>query len=131
MGFGISLLKEKEQDLTREGEMVKAYRDTWHLGIHSYLSYLHDRLVVAKELLADSGGIFVQIGDENLHLVRDLLDEEPFFCWKYPFGDTCRSLRCNRPDFLGGILQSYRPTLSSGLHFSPKCQTIWRFPFTA
>jgi adenine-specific DNA-methyltransferase len=68
-------VKDKEQDLTREAEMVKAYRDTWQLGVHSYLSYLRDRLVVAKELLADSGSIFVQISDENLHRVRNLLDE--------------------------------------------------------
>src|SRR3954451_13690794 len=68
-------VKDKETDLTREPEMVKAYRDTWHLGIHSYLSYLRDRLTVAKELLADSGSIFLQIGDENLHRVRVLLDE--------------------------------------------------------
>src|SRR5262249_31331377 len=56
-------------------EMVKAYRDTWTLGIHSYLNYLRDRLIVARELLADSGSIFIQIGDENVHLVRNLLDE--------------------------------------------------------
>lgn len=68
-------VKEKEQDLTREPEMVKAYRDTWQLGIHSYLSYLRDRLIVAKELLADTGSIFVQISDENLHRVRMALDE--------------------------------------------------------
>jgi adenine-specific DNA-methyltransferase len=68
-------VKDKEQDLTREPEMVKAYRDTWHLGIHSYLAYLRDRLVVARELLTDSGSIFVQIGDENVHLARALMDE--------------------------------------------------------
>jgi adenine-specific DNA-methyltransferase len=68
-------VKDKQEDLTREAEMVKAYRDTWHLGIHSYLSYLRDRLIVAKELLADTGSIFVQIGEENLHVVRTLLDE--------------------------------------------------------
>ncbi|HEY8748344.1 MAG TPA: site-specific DNA-methyltransferase, partial [Tepidisphaeraceae bacterium] len=68
-------VKDKEQDLTREPEMVRAYRDTWNLGVHSYLSYLRDRLVVARELLADTGSIFVQISDENLHRVRDLLDE--------------------------------------------------------
>ena len=61
--------------LTREPEQVKAFRDTWRDGIHSYLSYLRDRLVLAKDLLADSGSIFVQISDENLHLVRSLLDE--------------------------------------------------------
>jgi adenine-specific DNA-methyltransferase len=68
-------VKDKEQDLTREPEMIKAYRDTWHLGVHSYLSYLRDRLVIARELLKDDGSIFVQIGDENLHLIRAVLDE--------------------------------------------------------
>ncbi len=68
-------VKDKPEDLTRESEVVKAYRDTWHLGIHSYLSYLRDRLILAKELLHDSGSIFVQISDENLHRVRNLLDE--------------------------------------------------------
>ncbi len=68
-------VKDREQDLTREPEMVKAYRDTWHLGVHSYLTYLRDRLIVARELLADTGSIFVQIGDENVHRVRGLLDE--------------------------------------------------------
>jgi adenine-specific DNA-methyltransferase len=68
-------VKDREQDLTREPEMVKAYRDTWTLGIHSYLAYLRDRLAMAKELLADSGSIFVQISDENLHRVRLVMDE--------------------------------------------------------
>ena len=66
-------VKDKDEDLTREPEMVKAYRDTWTLGVHSYLSYLRDRLLLCKELLADTGSIFVQIGDENLHRVRSLL----------------------------------------------------------
>ncbi len=68
-------VKDNETDLTREPEMVRAYRDTWHLGIHSYLSYLRDRLVAARGLLKDSGSIFVQISDENIHRVRLLLDE--------------------------------------------------------
>ena len=68
-------VKDREQDLTREPEMVKAYRDTWTLGIHSYLAYLRDRLAMAKELLADTGSIFVQISDENIHRVRCLMDE--------------------------------------------------------
>jgi adenine-specific DNA-methyltransferase len=68
-------VKDNENDLTREPEMVKAYRDTWTLGIHSYMAYLRDRLLVAKELLCDTGSIFVQIGDENVHHVRELLDE--------------------------------------------------------
>ena len=68
-------VKDKEDDLTREREQIKAYRDTWTLGVHSYLAYLRDRLIVAKELLTDSGSIFVQISDENIHRVRCLLDE--------------------------------------------------------
>jgi adenine-specific DNA-methyltransferase len=68
-------VKDKETDLTREPEMVKAYRDTWTLGVHSYLAYLRDRLWLCKELLADSGSVFVQISDENLHRVRMLMDE--------------------------------------------------------
>jgi len=65
----------KDQDLTSEPEMIKAFRDTWELGIHSYLTYLRDRLLLAKELLHESGSIFVQISDENVHLVRNLMDE--------------------------------------------------------
>src|SRR5438067_6977870 len=61
--------------ITREPEQVKAFRDTWRDGIHSYLTYLRDRLTVARDLLTDSGSIFVQIGDENVHRVRALLDE--------------------------------------------------------
>jgi adenine-specific DNA-methyltransferase len=68
-------VKDKDQDLTREPEMVKAYRDTWHLGVHSYLSYLRDRLIITKELLTDTGSIFLQISEENLHRVRNVLDE--------------------------------------------------------
>lgn len=64
-----------DADMTREPEMVKAYRDTWELGLHSYLTYLRDRLLVARDLLTASGSVFVQIGDENVHLVRDVLDE--------------------------------------------------------
>ena len=63
------------KDLTREMEQIKAYRDTWKLGIHSYLSYLRNRFVLARELLLDSGSIFVQISDDNAHRVRCLLDE--------------------------------------------------------
>lgn len=65
----------KAVHITREPEQVKAFRDTWRDGIHSYLSYLRDRLVVARDLLSDSGSIFVQIGDENVHRVRALMDE--------------------------------------------------------
>ena len=65
-------VKDKAEDATRQPEQVKAYRDTWELGIHSYLSYLRDRLVVSRELLTESGSVFVQISDENVHLVRCL-----------------------------------------------------------
>jgi adenine-specific DNA-methyltransferase len=65
----------KDDDLTREPEMIQAYRDTWELGVHSYLTYLRDRFTPARELLSESGSIFVQIGEENAHRVRALLDE--------------------------------------------------------
>jgi adenine-specific DNA-methyltransferase len=65
----------KADHITREPEQVKAFRDTWRDGIHSYLTYLRDRLTVARDLLTDTGSIFVQIGDENVHRVRALLDE--------------------------------------------------------
>jgi len=68
-------VKDKDEDLTHEPEQIKAYRDTWKLGIHSYLTYLRDRLLLCRELLTESGSIFVQINDENLHLVRCLMDE--------------------------------------------------------
>jgi adenine-specific DNA-methyltransferase len=64
-----------DQDLTREPEMVKAYRDTWELGLHSYLTYMRDRLLLCRDLLTPSRSIFVQISDENLHHVRELMDE--------------------------------------------------------
>jgi len=65
----------KDQDLTQEPEMIKAFRDTWELGIHSYLTYLRDRLLLSKELLSETGSVFVQISDENLHHVREVMDE--------------------------------------------------------
>lgn len=71
----------KAEAASRQPEQVRAFRDTWKLGIHSYLSYLRDRLVVARDLLTETGSIFVQIGDENVHRVRALMDEV--------FGDVC------------------------------------------
>ncbi len=69
-------LKEgKAEDTTRQPEQVRAFRDTWKLGIHSYLAYLRDRLVVARDLITETGSIFMQIGDENVHIVRCLMDE--------------------------------------------------------
>jgi len=65
----------KDEDLTQEPEMVKAFRDTWELGIHSYLTYLRNRLLLARELLADTGSVFVQISERNVHHIRELCDE--------------------------------------------------------
>ena len=65
----------KDDDLTAEPEQIRAFRDTWELGIHSYLTYLRDRLLLARELLTESGSVFVQISDENVHHVREILDE--------------------------------------------------------
>jgi len=79
------------EHLTREPEQVKAFRDTWRDGIHSYLTYLRDRLTVARDLLTDSGSIFVQIGDENVHRVRAVMDEvfgEKNFCAAIAFRKT-------------------------------------------
>jgi adenine-specific DNA-methyltransferase len=79
----------KQTDISREPEQVKAFRDTWKDGIHSYLTYLRDRLTVARDLLHESGSIFVQIGDENVHRVRALMDEvfgEANFVCKRGFG---------------------------------------------
>ena len=79
------------EHITREPEQVKAFRDTWRDGIHSYLTYLRDRLTVARDLLTESGSIFVQIGDENVHRVRALMDEvfgETNFCCAVVFPKT-------------------------------------------
>jgi adenine-specific DNA-methyltransferase len=80
-----------DEDMTREPEMVKAYRDTWELGLHSYLTYLRDRLLLCRELLAPSGSVFVQISDENLHHVREVMDEvlgAENFCGQVSFRTT-------------------------------------------
>jgi adenine-specific DNA-methyltransferase len=66
---------DRADELTTEPEMVRAFRDTWELGLHSYLTYLRDRILLARELLTDSGSCFVQISTENLHHVREILDE--------------------------------------------------------
>ena len=91
----------KADHITREPEQVKAFRDTWRDGIHSYLSYLRDRFTSAKDLLADSGSIFVQIGDENVHLVRAVLDEvfgSDNFCNLIAFKKT------------GGLISGFLPS---------------------
>ncbi len=81
----------KLEDASREVEQIKAFRDTWELGINSYLTYLRDRLLAARDLLTESGSCFVQIGDENVHLVRGLMDEvfgSENFCSLIPFSTT-------------------------------------------
>lgn len=80
-----------DEDMTREPEMVKAYRDTWELGLHSYLTYLRDRLLLSRDLLRPSGSVFVQISDENVHHVRELMDEvfgAENFCGQITFKKT-------------------------------------------
>jgi adenine-specific DNA-methyltransferase len=99
----------KDDHLTREPEMVKAYRDTWGLGAHSYLTYLRDRLVVGRELLAETGSVFVQIGDENVHHVREVVDEvfgAENFCALIPFRKT-GGLKSNRLDSIVDYLLWY------------------------
>ena len=70
-----SVKDKKDEDLSQEPEMIKAFRDTWELGIHSYLSYLRTRLLLARDLLAETGSVFVQISEENVHHVREICDE--------------------------------------------------------
>ena len=91
-----------DEDLTREPEMVQAYRDTWELGLHSYLTYLRDRLLLTRELLHPSGSVFVQISDENLHRVRAIMDEvfgADNFCSVIAFAKTGA--------FVGNLLSRY------------------------
>ncbi len=91
----------KAEDATRQPEQIRAFRDTWALGVHSYLAYLRDRLTAARDLLTESGSIFVQIGDENVHLVRCLMDEvfgSENFCGLISFAKTAA--------FAGNLLSS-------------------------
>jgi len=98
----------KVDQITREPEQVKAFRDTWRDGIHSYLTYLRDRLTVARDLLTDSGSIFMQIGDENVHRVRSLMDEV--------FGDE---------NFISSIAFTKTTGFSSGYLSSTYDQILW------
>ncbi len=105
------------EDITRQPEQIKAFRDTWELGIHSYLAYTRDRLVVARELLTETGSVFVQIGDENVHVVRCLMDEvfgsENFVATvafkkkKMPLGETYIFTTC---DYLLWYAKDWRQT---------------------
>jgi adenine-specific DNA-methyltransferase len=93
----------KDTDLTRQPEQVRAYRDTWELGIHSYLAYLRDRLTSSRELLTNTGSVFIQIGDDNVHHVRELADEtfgSANFVGLVAFKKTNRALGAK---YLGGV----------------------------
>ena len=125
---------ESTDKITREPEQVKAFRDTWRDGIHSYLTYLRDRLTVARDLLAESGSIFVQIGDENIHRIRTLMDEVfgdenfiqliPFRKKLMPLGSTTLEgmtdylvYYCKNKD-----LVKYRPIYKKGI---PRAESRW------
>lgn len=107
----------KDEDLTAEPEMVRAFRDTWELGIHSYLTYLRDRLLLAKELLTESGSCFVQIGDENVHFVRCLMDEV------FGVGNFCALIPFRKTGGLGSALLS---SVVDYLIWYAKCKpSVW------
>jgi len=106
----------KDEDLTAEPEMIKAFRDTWELGIHSYLTYLRDRLLLARELLTESGSVFVQISNENVHLVRCLMDEvfgAGNFVSLIPFRKKTMPLGANYLDSMNDYLIWYGQDLNS------------------
>ncbi len=114
----------KDEDLTQEPETIKAFRDTWELGIHSYLSYLRDRMLLARELLSENGSIFVQISDENVHHVREIMDEvfgKDNFCSLISFtktGSLSADILANVCDYLlfyakNKKMQKFRPLLLS------------------
>lgn len=108
----------KADHITREPEQVKAFRDTWRDGIHSYLTYLRDRLTVARDLLTESGSIFVQIGDENVHRVRAVMDEvfgEDNFCSKIAFQKT------------GGFSPTLISTVYDYILWYSKCKDLVKF----
>jgi adenine-specific DNA-methyltransferase len=120
-------VKDGNRDhITREPEQVRAFRDTWRDGIHSYLTYLRDRLTVARDLLADSGSIFVQIGDENVHRVRALMDEV--------FGDDnfCNLIAFKKT---GGLVSGFLPSTMDYLLWYAKDKAIatskFRQPYSA
>ena len=97
----------KDEHLSSEPEQIKAFRDTWELGIHSYLSYLRDRLLVARELLTESGSCFVQISDENVHLVRGLMDEifgSSNFCSQIKYATTGNQTKSLIPEVTDNII---------------------------
>ena len=104
--------------ITREPEQVKAFRDTWRDGIHSYLTYLRDRLTVARDLLADSGSVFVQIGDENVHRVRAVMDEV------FGSDNFVRQIIFQKT---GGLVQDFLPRTSDHLLWFSKNRDLAKF----
>ncbi|MYB63149.1 site-specific DNA-methyltransferase [Candidatus Poribacteria bacterium] len=125
---------DKDQDLTREPEQIKAYRDTWSLGIHSYLAYLRDRLYVAKDLLHDNGSIFLQINDEHAHLLRNIMDEvferENFIAMIY--FQTAANQNAHRIQRLYDVLLWYKKTPEFKFHqmFKERTQSQIESVFT-
>ena len=108
----------KAEHISREPEQVKAFRDTWRDGIHSYLTYLRDRLTVARDLLAESGSMFVQIGDENVHRVRAVMDEV--------FGEeNFLSLVLFRKT--GGLTSNFIPTIGDYLLWYARDKSATKF----
>ncbi|MCL6556964.1 MAG: site-specific DNA-methyltransferase [Burkholderiales bacterium] len=108
----------KDEDLTSEPEQIRAFRDTWELGIHSYLTYLRDRLLLARELLHESGSIFVQISDENVHHVRELMDEV--------FGEA-NFVRLVIFQKTGGLVQGFLPRTCDFLIWYAKDRALAKF----
>ncbi len=111
-----------DADLTQEPEMIKAFRDTWELGIHSYLTYLRDRLMLARDLLTDSGSVFVQIGEENLHRIRNILDEV-FGVQNFISSITIRKTTSDASEYIGSTCDFVVWYAKS--RDSAKAHTIW------
>ena len=128
-------VEENDQDLTREAEQIKAFRDTWTLGIHSYLGYLRDRLIVAKDLLTDKGSIFLQINDQHAHLLRNIMDEvferENFVAMIY--FQTAANQNTKRIQRLYDVLLWYTKTPEFKFHqmFKERTQSQIESVFTA
>ena len=126
----------KDEDLTQEPETIKAFRDTWELGIHSYLTYLRNRLLLSRDLLSETGSIFVQISDENVHHVREILDEIfgasnflaliPFRKKLMPLGGKTLE---NMDDYLLWYAKSSKEVKYHQLYYKtdPDIEGIWRF----
>jgi len=111
-----------DADLTQEPEMIKAFRDTWELGIHSYLTYLRDRLMLSRDLLTESGSVFVQIGEENLHRVKNILDEV-FGVENFISSITIRKTTSDSSEFIGSTCDFVVWYAKS--RKSAKAHTIW------